>query len=327
MMSSVISPGLLLCRYRALLCLPLSFLASLSACGDTTESGQGGGVADVSVHADVDAMPDSLVSDTIDLDDSDLFPTASTCSGDQLFGRPNATTGLSEEQCTPFCADCDLQGFAAREFSVAEIEQLRAWQLVEPFDEITTDPYLAEAPEVMSESVCGFLTDPQQPLTYRLETFASAEAAVSAGAEVTHGGICGVCSTLENLAVYIQNEDLTAPVRQCGLDGISDGKEANIACLQALGFDLPCAQIWYFNTENTRNSCFEPCIAALNEPYHLPDGSLNACLQCDEDNSGPVFKAVAGRTRRNSGLANALCRPCSEVIPLPHTYANLASIP
>jgi len=36
--------------------------------------------------------------------------------------------------------------------------------------------------------------------------------------------------------------------------------------------------------------------------------------------SGPVFKAVAGRTRRNSGLASALCRPCESVYPLEHVY-------
>jgi hypothetical protein len=45
-----------------------------------------------------------------------------------------------------------------------------------------------------------------------------------------------------------------------------------------------------------------------------------------EVQSGPVFKAVAGRTRRNSGLPNALCRPCSEVTPLEHSYAFESSL-
>jgi hypothetical protein len=45
-----------------------------------------------------------------------------------------------------------------------------------------------------------------------------------------------------------------------------------------------------------------------------------ACLLCGETQSGPVFKAVAGRTRRNSGLPKALCRPCSEVRPLVRAY-------
>ena len=59
---------------------------------------------------------------------------------------------------------------------------------------------------------------------------------------------------------------------------------------------------------------------ALDSPYHLPDGRLNPCLVCDEEKSGPVFKAVAGRTRRNSGLPNAMCRPCAEANPVVHAY-------
>lgn len=57
----------------------------------------------------------------------------------------------------------------------------------------------------------------------------------------------------------------------------------------------------------------------LDEKQCAPCGS-KPCIQCDEDRSGPVFKIVAGRTRRNSGLPNAICRPCSEVQPLVHDY-------
>jgi hypothetical protein len=66
--------------------------------------------------------------------------------------------------------------------------------------------------------------------------------------------------------------------------------------------------------------CLEVCLELLDAPYHLPDGSLNACLQCDQEMSGDVFEAVAGRTRRNTGLTSALCRPCAEVRPLVHVY-------
>jgi hypothetical protein len=326
MMSTLFAATRFLCHpNRRALPFALACYVLMNACGDDAEQEQGGGDTDASATVDAGVPLDSLTTGDARPDGDDAQRAPAMCSGNQLFGRPNATTGLDSEQCTPFCADCGEQGFEARTFSTAEIEQLRAWRLAEPFAEITSDPYLEESPEIPPFSVCGLQIDPQQSLTYRLQTFTSTEEAVAAGAEVTHGGVCGVCSTLENLAVYVQNEDLTAPVRQCGLDGISNGKDANIACLQELGFDLPCAQIWYFNTENTRNSCFEPCIAALNEAYHLPDGSLNACLQCDEENSGPIFKAIAGRTRRNSGLANALCRPCSEVMPLQHTYADVVS--
>ena len=45
------------------------------------------------------------------------------------------------------------------------------------------------------------------------------------------------------------------------------------------------------------------------EANNKPDGSLNDCLQCDEDVSGPNFKFFSGRTRRNSGIPSAIMRP------------------
>ena len=94
-------------------------------------------------------------------------------------------------------------------------------------------------------------------------------------------------------------------------------------CLLELGFTPACASIWAYNVEHTRAECQEICIELLSEPYHADDGSLNACLQCDEDRSGPVFKALAGRTRRNSGLASALCRPCETVWRIGHDYEKI----
>jgi hypothetical protein len=92
-------------------------------------------------------------------------------------------------------------------------------------------------------------------------------------------------------------------------------------------FDEPCAQVWYYNTLHTRRVCLSVCLRDLDRPYHLPDGGLNPCLACDETESGPVFKAVAGRTRRSSGLPNAMCRPCAEVRPLVHDYRSAAISP
>jgi hypothetical protein len=94
----------------------------------------------------------------------------------------------------------------------------------------------------------------------------------------------------------------------------------HIQCLRDLGFTEACAQIWYYNTVHTREACLGPCLLALEATYHLPDGTLNECLRCDEVQSGPVFKAVAGRTRRNTGVPSAMCRPCTEVEQLVHRY-------
>jgi len=55
--------------------------------------------------------------------------------------------------------------------------------------------------------------------SYLLDTYASEAAARAAGASPTHFGHCGVWSSLENLAVYMKENDLSAPVRDCGATG------------------------------------------------------------------------------------------------------------
>jgi hypothetical protein len=257
-----------------------------------------------------------------------LLSACGTQSGDEsaqcgiLFGRPSAATGLTDEQCQPCCV-MDGVLWEAPDYDAAFVEDLKEWTLLSPFPELTSSPYGAGSdPDVSDDQVCAVVPDPIGSRNYRLETFPSLGAAQGAGAYPTHYGACGVCSTLADLAVYILLPDLTAPVRKCGIDHIAGTPEENIACLQALGFTLPCAQIWYYNTVNTRTECLSPCTAALGQPYHLPDGTLNDCLSCDEEKSGNVFKAVAGRTRRNTGLANVMCRPCDEVRPLVHSYPS-----
>jgi hypothetical protein len=242
-----------------------------------------------------------------------------------LFGNPNAQTGLGPDQCRPECA-CEGPVFAPPLYDAAFIQSLvDDFELATPYPPITASPYDGgpSPPDDPPGTVCAVLEQPDAGGSlrpYALETYASADAASAAGARVTHFGHCGVCSTLANLAVYMQNDDLTAPVRQCGLQTSADGGNADVTCLMQLGFDLPCAQAWAYDTANTRSLCLAVCLANLTAPYNEPDGALNPCLQCDEDESGPVFKQVAGRTRRNSGIPNAICRPCSQTQALVHSY-------
>ncbi|HEY8038416.1 MAG TPA: hypothetical protein VIF15_01430 [Polyangiaceae bacterium] len=241
-----------------------------------------------------------------------------------LFGNPSDQTGLGLDRCRPQCA-CGATVFSPPAYDAVFIQSLvDGWQLATPYAPLSSDPYAAPPPaDDAPGTVCAVVPhgDPaQRPRPYDLVTFASGDVARAAGAEVTHFGHCGVCSTLANLAVYMAENDLVAPVRSCGVASSSDGGNADVACLQQLGFDLPCAQAWAYDTAHTRDVCLSVCIANLRDPYNLDDGGLNPCIQCDEDQSGPVFKAVAGRTRRNSGLPNAICRPCSEVQALVHAY-------
>jgi hypothetical protein len=241
-----------------------------------------------------------------------------------LFGKPNALTGLGADACRPECV-CGATDFVPPTYSAAFIQALiDDWKLAGPNPPLTSDPYASPPPaDDLPATVCAVL--PQGPAgvtprPYTLVTYASEPDALVSGAKVTHFGHCGVCSTLANLAVYMRNDDLTAPVRACGLDVSADGGSADVACLEALGFDLPCAQAWAYDTAHTESVCLTTCLSTPASPYNLPDGALNPCIQCDEDESGPVFKAVAGRTRRNSGVPNAICRPCSQVQPLVHDY-------
>ena len=248
------------------------------------------------------------------------------CEGDMLFGRPSSNTGLDETQCAPSCPTCDGGPFAPAGFDETTLAALRAWTLLDPPEAIQEDPYATPDAWLQArgaETLCAVQVADHAARTYRLETYDTAAAAAASGAIVTHEGACGLCSDLGSLAVYAGVGDLTAPVRACGLQGMlggRDGPARNLACLREIGFNEACASIWYWNTVHTRGACQEVCLRLLNAPYHSEDGSLNPCLQCDEDRSGPIFKAVAGRTRRNSGLATALCRPCHEVRPLLHRY-------
>ena len=58
----------------------------------------------------------------------------------------------------------------------------------------------------------------------------------------------------------------------------------------------------------------------INEPVNKPDGSLNNCIHCDEDKSGPYFKFYSGRTRRNSGIKSEIDRPDQQIYNITHCY-------
>ena len=222
------------------------------------------------------------------------------------------------------CSRAPPRGSAAASPSPADASLVAALRAAVPVDAIrlTGDPYAAwrgrEPPRAPAATVCGVRFE-HDLVRYRLATFGTADDARAAGFAVTHTGACGTCSTLQDLAVYLEKPDLTAPVRRCG---IVPGDAASLACIEKLGFSVPCAETWFYNARNTRRECFGVCVKSwiVGEPSTGPDGRLNACLQCDEDRSGPVFKATAGRTRRNSGLRSSIARPDEEVAHVVHDY-------
>lgn len=236
-----------------------------------------------------------------------------SCEG-TMFGMPVGNTGLDDSFCKPSCECLD---FNSKTFSTAEIAALKSWEIDMPFAELTSNPY-DEPVEESDEMVCAIVIENLADRIYRLGNYPGEATAEAANAIVTHHDACGLCSTLTDFAVYAENRDIGDGVRACGLNTIGQPFENLVSCIEDLGFTKPCAQIWAYNTLNTRQNCFFECIT--NTSYHNPDGTLSNCLQCDEDISGPVFKAVAGRTRRNTGLASSICRFCEEVKPVKHDY-------
>lgn len=237
----------------------------------------------------------------------------------RLFGAPTTATGLGDDACGPRCASCGDGGWEAPTYDIDDLAALRAAVLLDPPAPSGADPYATPPPpDPAADAVCGVLRAGGGQ--YRLATYADARAAAEAGAAVTHGGACGVCSSLADLAVYIERPDLTEPVRACGLAHLTGSVQDLAGCIAELGFTPACAEVWAYNTLHTRAACGAICLALLDAPYHAPDGRLNECLQCDEDESGAVFLAVAGRTRRNTGVPSSMCRPCDEVWPLTHRY-------
>jgi len=184
---------------------------------------------------------------------------------------------------------------------------------------IARDPYKDASVKTDSTGpVCGlkFINK----TSYTLKTFPSETGAFNSGYRITHFGPCGTCSTLRDLAVYLDHPDLTTPVRRCSALVLS--KTKTLQCLKNLGFTDSCALTWYYNALNTARACAGSCIYSwiINEPNNNRDGSLNRCLSCDEEKSGPVFKAVAGRTRRSSGLRSAIERREGEIHGVDHRY-------
>ena len=174
--------------------------------------------------------------------------------------------------------------------------------------------------------VCAIQFTDKLKINYKLKSFSTRKAAEKAEYIVTHHGKCGMCSTLEDLAVYLAKPNLTAPARKCS-------RSLNISSIancykQEIGFSTFCSEQWAYNSEHTRKRCGEICVEhygffkilldRIDRPNKDIDGYLNICLACDEFKSGPGFKYGAGRTRRSSGIYSAIDREDFEIYKIDH---------
>jgi len=179
------------------------------------------------------------------------------------------------------------------------------------------NPYLdnRRTPKIDKKSVCALKYTDDSKNTYSLQDFTDAEAAIKSGYFVTHQGLCGACSNLHDLAVYL-SQDLTKSVSNCASKISSD------QCLKDIGFTPSCYYMWKSAFDISYNECYWPCLMSWwnNEPNNKPDGSLNACLQCSEDVAAPVFNYYAGRNTENSGIETAVKFPEEDMYRIDHCY-------
>lgn len=247
-------------------------------------------------------------------------PPRPACS-EPMFGTPIPQTGLDDAQCRPLCTFCGDAGYADPLFDDARVAALRAWTDTRPSEALSGDPFKAPPPPENEGEMCGVVIEDANAKTYHAQTFESLDALEAAGAKLTHTGACGVCSTLSDLAVYALEKDIGRPVQKCSVDTFGRPVADLTACIvDRLGMTKPCAEIWAYNSRNTQQKCLDVCFTQLDAPYHQRNGALNTCIACEQRLSGPTMKAVAGRTRRNTGIASTVCVPCGEVTAIAHDY-------
>jgi hypothetical protein len=178
--------------------------------------------------------------------------------------------------------------------------------------------------EKRKAEVCGvkFLDD--EDLKYHLKTFSSSEDALDAGYTITHQNHCGACSSLHDLAIYLEKRNMVNDGRKCAKKLTFIGSKK--CHIKRIGLSEYCSEAWAYNAIATRNRCFGTCVKEYGlwnlirgkfpDTYINPDGTLKPCILCDELKSGGGYAYAAGRTRRSSGIVSAIDRGDEEVYPI-----------
>lgn len=177
-----------------------------------------------------------------------------------------------------------------------------------------------EQPGAGKNKVCGILYS-SDCSDYSIENFEDQTMAEMAGARVLHMGGCGVCSTIQDLAVQMEFPDLRSPGEACAMRALTKFNDG-VQCFEDVGFSPPCADLWAKTAVATATGCFGICFNsdATDSPSNgpPPQCELDDCLQCDEDYTGPVFTRVAGLNRRSAGLLSDIARPCDTIADIEH---------
>ena len=144
------------------------------------------------------------------------------------------------------------------------------------------------------------------------EDYASKEEAHAAGMRAINGGSCGECSNPHDIEIYNATRNtLTGSTKRCSFLYLFFGEWAARECMKSVDFTPGCNECWIENIKCDLNTkCLWICLRSTmnGDERNKPDGSLNDCLQCDEDVCGPDYVKCAGANRRRSGIVSDIDR-------------------
>eukprot|EP00567_Pseudictyota_dubia_P000005 CAMPEP_0197464492 /NCGR_PEP_ID=MMETSP1175-20131217/64050_1 /TAXON_ID=1003142 /ORGANISM="Triceratium dubium, Strain CCMP147" /LENGTH=235 /DNA_ID=CAMNT_0043000473 /DNA_START=379 /DNA_END=1086 /DNA_ORIENTATION=+ len=184
------------------------------------------------------------------------------------------------------------------------------------------------------EAVCGFTFNNEGETcngnTYGMKTFESRSDAENAGANVTHLGACGVCSSAQDLAVMGKKSDeISSEFQSCGTKFFTKAfvlpnGDVNtefgtlVSCISELGYTDDCGLLWAYQVAVSAALCTDEC--SKGEPFYgaPPACELSGCLKCAAEKEGFAFNKLAGRTFLNSGIRDTIVRPCKDFASIVH---------
>ena len=152
---------------------------------------------------------------------------------------------------------------------------------------------------------------------------------------LTHTGHCGVCSTMQDLAVI--GSKVAASGRSLDTQSIACtsifvvntgtlGKDLNtefntlVSCFaEEVGYSAECAKLWAYSSAATSALCLESC-SGLGGSYNgpPPECELSQCIKCSETVQQEQFQMFAGRSYVNSGITQPIARACDSFSAVEH---------
>jgi hypothetical protein len=135
---------------------------------------------------------------------------------------------------------------------------------------------------------------------------------------ITHTGACGVCSSLQDLAAFLDYSRLVTASSTCFLDWVSSGKGSispAVECYMDMGFSENCAEtLILYQKEIDARDCGTNCAAfALDGDQGQPScEDTSGCASCGSQVRAR-FALVAGRTFANSGYPSGTAVSCGAI--------------